>query len=183
MRRLADAVFCAVHLGMETSSSVTVNPSADPQTIAYPADGARPHRRDIDALAPHVIVLFGATGDLAKRKLLPGMAYLVQSSLAPKIRVVGTSLEDLTDDQFRQLTKEAVDAFGTHKLTKEQWDHFASRITYVPQGAGPEALAAAVTAAETELGADASDAAGAAPEVRRTIFRYRRRPRGPSSRC
>ncbi|GAB7068276.1 glucose-6-phosphate dehydrogenase [Mycobacterium hodleri] len=123
-----------------------------PQSIAYPATGARPYRRDEDALLPHVIVLFGATGDLAKRKLLPGMAYLVQSSLAPKIRVVGTSLEELTDDQFRALTKEAVDAFGTHKLTTEQWDHFASRITYVPQGAGPEALAAAVAAAEAELG-------------------------------
>lgn len=130
------------------------------QTIAYPAAGARPNRRDEDALLPHVIVLFGATGDLAKRKLLPGMAYLVQSSLAPKIRVVGTSLEDLTDDQFRALTKEAVDAFGTHPLTQEQWEHFASRITYVPQGAGPEALAAAVAAAEAELG----------PETRRLHY-------------
>jgi glucose-6-phosphate 1-dehydrogenase len=136
---------------------VAIDTPDSAQTIAYPADGARPHRRDTDALAPHVIVLFGATGDLAKRKLLPGMAYLVQSALAPEIRVVGTSLENLTDDEFRKLTKEAVDSFGTHKLTKEQWDSFASRISYVPQGAGPEALAAAVTAAEEQLG----------PEVRR----------------
>ena len=68
----------------------------NPQTIAYPAPGARPHRRDEEALAPHVIVLFGATGDLAKRKLLPGMAYLVQSSLAPKIRVVGNVIGGLS---------------------------------------------------------------------------------------
>ena len=94
--------------------------STDLQTIAYPAPGARPSRREPDAIAPHVIVLFGATGDLAKRKLLPGMAYLVQSALAPKIRVVGTSLEDMTDDEFRALTKEAVDSFGSHKLTDEQ---------------------------------------------------------------
>ncbi|WP_237569378.1 glucose-6-phosphate dehydrogenase [Mycolicibacterium lacusdiani] len=125
------------------------------QTIAYPAPGARPQRREEAALAPHVIVLFGATGDLAKRKLLPGMAYLVESSLAPKIRVVGTSLEDLTDEEFRALTKEAVEAFGTHPLTDEQWAGFANRITYVPQGAGPEALASAVKAAENELGAEA----------------------------
>ncbi|MCW2561234.1 MAG: zwf [Mycobacterium sp.] len=126
--------------------------SIDPQTIAYPAPGARPHRRDTDALEPHVIVLFGATGDLAKRKLLPGLAHLVQSSLAPEIRVIGTSLEDLTNDEFRELIKAAVDSFGTHNLTKEQWESFASKITYVPQSAGPEALAAAVEAAETELG-------------------------------
>ena len=69
----------------------------NPQTIAYPAPGSRPHRRDGENIEPHVIVLFGATGDLAKRKLLPGMAYLVPRSWLPKIRVVGTSLEDLTE--------------------------------------------------------------------------------------
>jgi len=135
-------------------------PTDEPQTIAYPAPGGRPSRHDDDALAPHVIVLFGATGDLAKRKLLPGMAYLVQSALAPKIRVVGTSLEELTDDEFRALTKEAVDAFGTRKLTDEQWAAFASRVSYVAQGAGPEALAEAVADAEAELG----------PEVQRLHY-------------
>lgn len=125
-----------------------------PQSIAYPAPGSRPHRRDGEKLDPHVIVLFGATGDLAKRKLLPGMAYLVLSALAPKIRVVGTSLEDLSEDEFRALTKEAVDAFGDHAMTEEQWNGFASRITYVPQGAGPDALAAAVHEAEAEMGPD-----------------------------
>ena len=42
-----------------------------PQTIAYPAPEARPRSRGLEPLAPHVIVLFGATGDLAKRKLIP----------------------------------------------------------------------------------------------------------------
>jgi len=72
-----------------------------PQTISYPAPGARPHRHDDEPLDPHVIVLFGATGDLAKRKLIPGMAYLDQSELAPDIQIVATSLEDFTDDEFR----------------------------------------------------------------------------------
>jgi glucose-6-phosphate 1-dehydrogenase len=126
----------------------------NPQTIAYPAPGARPRRRDGEPLAPHVIVLFGATGDLAKRKLLPGMAYLVQSALAPTIRVVGTSLEDYSDDEFRALAKEAINSFGNHKLTDEEWATFASKVSYVPQSAGPEALAAAVASAEAELGDD-----------------------------
>src|SRR6478752_3524946 len=92
-----------------------------PQTISYPAPGSRPNRHDDLAVDPHVIVLFGATGDLAKRKLLPGLAYLDQSELAPNIQVVGTSLEDLTDDEFRALAKDAIERFGTHKLTDEQW--------------------------------------------------------------
>lgn len=123
-----------------------------PQTIAYPAPGARPHRRDEAPLDPFVIVLFGATGDLAKRKLIPGMAYLDQSELAPHIHVIGTSLEELTDDEFRAVAKEAVDKYGTHKLSDEQWDNFSKILTYVPQGAGPEALAAAVAEAEKQLG-------------------------------
>ncbi len=126
----------------------------NPQTIAYPSPDARPRRRDTETLAPHVIVLFGATGDLAKRKLLPGMAYLVKSALAPEIRIVGTSLEDYTDDEFRALAREAINSFGNHKLSDEEWDAFASRVGYVPQGAGPAALKAAVSAAEAELGPD-----------------------------
>ena len=96
-------------------------------------------------------VFFGATGDLAKRKLIPGMAYLDQSELAPDIQVVGTSLENLTDDEFRALAKEAIESFGTHKLTDAQWESFASTLSYVPQGNGPEALAKAVAAAEAVL--------------------------------
>ena len=99
-----------------------------------------------------MIVLFGATGDLARRKLLPGIAYLEQSSLTPDIRLVGTSLEDYTDDEFRTLAREAVDSFGNRPLTDEQWSEFAAKVTYVPQGEGPEALAAAVARGERELG-------------------------------
>jgi len=123
-----------------------------PQTIAYPAPGSRPRRYDTAPLDPHVIVLFGATGDLAKRKLIPGLAYLDQSELAPDIQIVATSLEDFTDDEFRELAKAAIDSFGHHKLTPAQWDDFAKIVTYVPQGGGPEALAAAVAEAETNLG-------------------------------
>ena len=102
----------------------------------------------IETLDPHVIVLFGATGDLAKRKLIPGLAYLEESSLAPDIRVVATSLEDLTDEQFLALAKGGGGHLRHRKLTGEQWAHFAERVTYVPQSAGPAALAAAVHAAE-----------------------------------
>ena len=125
---------------------------ANPQNIAYPATGAHPFRHDEPPLAPFVIVLFGATGDLARRKLLPGIAYLEQSSLTPDIRLVGTSLEDDTDDEFRTLAREAVESFGNRPLTDEQWSEFAEKVTYVPQGEGPEALAAAVARGERELG-------------------------------
>ncbi len=46
--------------------------TSKPQTISYPAPGSRPRRNDDVAVDPHVVVLFGATGDLARRKLIPG---------------------------------------------------------------------------------------------------------------
>ncbi|MFR9801117.1 glucose-6-phosphate dehydrogenase [Pseudonocardia sp. RS010] len=129
-------------------------PESRPQTIAYPGPGSRPFRRDQEPLTPHVIVLFGATGDLAKRKLLPGLAYLCESSLAPEVRVVGTAMDDLSTDEFRELARHAVQNFGTHKLNDEAWAGFADKLTYVPQGAGPEGLTAAVKEAEARLGED-----------------------------
>ena len=44
--------------------------------------------------APTTVVLFGATGDLAKRKLIPGLLHLFQSRLVDDLRVVGTSLDE-----------------------------------------------------------------------------------------
>src|SRR5690242_7649113 len=134
--------------------------TSNPQTISYPAVGSRPYRQDEVAVDPHVVVLFGATGDLARRKLIPGLAYLDQSELAPNIEIVATSLEDMSRDDFLQLAKSAIDDFGTHKLTKDQWTRFAETVTYVPQSAGAEALAAAVKEAEAKLG----------PEVRRLHY-------------
>jgi glucose-6-phosphate 1-dehydrogenase len=123
------------------------------QTIAYPSPTARPYRKEPEPLAPHVVVLFGATGDLARRKLLPGLAHLAASELTPRIRVVGSSLEEHTDEDFRRFARDACTEFGNHKLTDAQWEEFAASLRYVPSPAGPERLAEAVTAAEQELGA------------------------------
>lgn len=71
---------------------------------------AEPHVRE-----PHVIVMFGATGDLAKRKLLPGLFHLATAGLLPRhYRIVGSAPARfaLTDEQFRQHARDAVAAFG-----------------------------------------------------------------------
>ena len=122
------------------------------QTIAYPSPSARASRRGAEVIPPHVIVLFGATGDLARRKLMPGLAHLALSALAPDIQVIGTSLEDYTEESFRAFAKQAVGEFSHHPLTPEQWDEFAQRLTYVPTSTGPEGLSEAVKIAEEKLG-------------------------------
>ncbi|MFW6598967.1 glucose-6-phosphate dehydrogenase [Propionibacteriaceae bacterium Y2011] len=125
-----------------------------PQTIAYPAPGAQPYRRDPEALEPHVIVLFGATGDLAKRKLIPGLAHLDASLLAPNVRVVGTSLDDCSTDHFRDVSRASIREFGNHKITGPATEDFLHQLSYVPTSAGPEALAEAVRVAAAQLGDD-----------------------------
>jgi glucose-6-phosphate 1-dehydrogenase len=120
--------------------------------IAYPAPGTRSLRGLRDPVDPHVIVLFGATGDLSRRKLIPGLTYLALSSLTPDIQIVGTSLDEMDDEAFRSFAREAVTTFGTRPLTNEQWETFAHKLHYVPQSAGPEALGQAVKEAEEKLG-------------------------------
>ena len=115
----------------------------------------RQYVKAAQATAPHVVVLFGAAGDLAKRKLLPGMANLVLSSLAPDIEIVGTSLEELDDDSYRAQAKAALDEFDRRRLSDAEWEDFASKLHYVPSSAGPDALARAVHEAEERLGPDA----------------------------
>ena len=117
-------------------------------------------------LAPHVIVLFGACGDLARRKLLPGLLHLDQAGLLPDCRIIGTSLDDLDDDGFRRFAGQACDEFGSIDVARG-WQTFARRLSYMPQGKGPEGLAQAVATAEQAL---AADPRGQGQEVRRLHY-------------
>jgi len=101
---------------------------------------------------PHVVVLFGATGDLARRKLLPGMFRLQSSGFIPGVRIIGVSLDDLNANSFREFAHQALREFCTRKVTEEDWDAFAACLDYVPLGAGPAALRAAVERAEASFG-------------------------------
>ena len=104
----------------------------------------------------HVIVLFGATGDLAKRKLLPGLFHLHAAGLLPKeYRIIGSSPVQyaLTDEQFREHAKQACTDFCITKPTDPSWPSFAERLSF--GAADPEnttALEEAVQRAEKEIG-------------------------------
>lgn len=97
---------------------------------------------------PQVVVLFGATGDLARRKLIPGLFHLSLAGFIPGGQVIGVSLDELTREEFIAEAKSAVDEFFTRSFTPADWDDFAERLDFVPTAAGPEALAAAVKRAE-----------------------------------
>ncbi len=100
----------------------------------------------------HLVVLFGATGDLAKRKLLPGLFRLAQAGLLPaRFRIVGTALDDLDDRTFRELARGAVDEFGGGTADAEAWKRFARNLLYA-DARDRDALTSAAGTAELELG-------------------------------
>jgi glucose-6-phosphate 1-dehydrogenase len=104
---------------------------------------------------PNVIVMFGATGDLARRKLLPGLFHLTCSHLAPEIRIIGTSLDEMDSETFRKLVSKACNEFSHHDTSDEVLEQFTTKLTYVPLNDGPEALAHAVAEQSEALGGDA----------------------------
>jgi len=105
-------------------------------------------------IEPHLIVLFGATGDLAARKLLPGLLHLAMTGMLPEYRIVGSSTSTLTDEEFRHLARHAVDQFSTDKISLLQWANFEKRLSFCSTSAGAEALADHVADAEKEMGGE-----------------------------
>jgi glucose-6-phosphate 1-dehydrogenase len=97
---------------------------------------------------PQVVVLFGSTGDLSRRKLLPGMFHLTTAGFIPGCRIIGVSLDDMTPEGFRHYVRTELREFSSRKVTEEAWSAFAANLDYVPLSAGPKALAAAVASAE-----------------------------------
>jgi glucose-6-phosphate 1-dehydrogenase len=103
-----------------------------------------------------VIVLFGATGDLAKRKLLPGMFHLAQVGLMPKrFRILGVARHEVEIEEFREVARQAIEASGREDLSPGTWNPFAESLRFVGVGDGFGALAEAVAAAREELGGEA----------------------------
>src|ERR1700722_15753179 len=104
---------------------------------------------------PHVIVLFGATGDLAKRKLLPGLYPLFVAGLLPeKFAIVGTSPPEfaVSEDEFRKHARSACDQFGVAKPFGEPWEKFVSHLTFASASPeDPSPLVGAVAAAEKAI--------------------------------
>jgi glucose-6-phosphate 1-dehydrogenase len=102
-----------------------------------------------------VIVLFGGRGDLAQRKLLPGMFHLTAAGLMPeRFRIIGTGRRDIPDDEFRRLAKAAVDEFGREPATGEQWQQFEGSLSFAGIGEGLGALRAAVEGSRGEMGGE-----------------------------
>jgi glucose-6-phosphate 1-dehydrogenase len=104
----------------------------------------------------HVIVLFGATGDLAKRKLLPGWFHLFAAGLLPReFRLIGTSppATAMTDEEFRARARQSCVDFCITKPDDPLWSEFVKNLSFAPSEQGDMgALVGEVARAEKEIG-------------------------------
>ena len=103
---------------------------------------------------PQVVVLVGATGDLSRRKLIPGLFHLSAAGFIPSCRIIGVSLDDLTPEAFRAHARESLNQFSMRRVDEADWSAFAETLDYVPLSAGAETLRAAVARAEQALGGE-----------------------------
>ena len=104
----------------------------------------------------HVIVIFGANGDLSRRKLLPALFHLAHEGLMPRdFRIVGNSRSDFSGDEFRDFAEASVREFCRCEVTSGEWADFSKRLSFVSHEFTPdnvEPVRGAVEEAEGELG-------------------------------
>ena len=81
---------------------------------------------------PCALVVFGASGDLTKRKLFPALYSLAYRRLLPEnFAVVGVSRSEETDEEFKERMKEAVQEFGRDPFRDDAWELLAGGMRYV----------------------------------------------------
>ncbi|HKP17139.1 MAG TPA: glucose-6-phosphate dehydrogenase [Gaiellaceae bacterium] len=81
---------------------------------------------------PCALVIFGATGDLTRRKLFPSIYSLAARGMLPeRLAIVGVSRTEQTDAEFREAMKESVREFGNGELDEKVWRRLAAGMRYV----------------------------------------------------
>ena len=82
---------------------------------------------------PTTFVIFGASGDLTRRKLIPALYRAVlQKRLPADTQIVGVSRSKLDDDAYRSRLKESTEQFAKDDFNAEAWENFAKGVFYMP---------------------------------------------------
>ena len=114
--------------------------------------------KDVRTPEHHVIVVFGANGDLSRRKLLPALYHLASEGLLPeRYAIIGNSRSEMSDEEFRAFAGNAVDEFCRCSRSEDVWNEFALRLSYAScefQPGNTDAVDDAVRKAEAELGGE-----------------------------
>jgi len=98
-------------------------------TLRHPfLQGLSKHR----GAPPTVVVIFGASGDLTARKLIPAVYNLAHDNLLPaEFFLVGYGRKAISDDKFKQLAAKAIKEFSRRELDEKVWKRIAANTSYV----------------------------------------------------
>ncbi len=107
----------------------------EPKSQPLPAIHEKPHDPEQAGnprpAGPCVVVIFGASGDLAKRKLLPSLYNLQVNGLLPdEFAVLGVARSEMSDASFRKKMAEGLKQHGTVKIDPAELKKFESRLFY-----------------------------------------------------
>src|SRR5215813_7160799 len=97
------------------------------QVEATPLPTVQPTLPDVD---PCTIVIFGATGDLTKRKLAPALFRLACAGCLREFQVLGIGRHEMNDDAFRATMREGAAALSETDINEAEWNDFAPRLHY-----------------------------------------------------
>jgi glucose-6-phosphate 1-dehydrogenase len=107
-------------------------------SVARPAVVENPLRAGLragGATDPALFVIFGASGDLAQRKLLPAIYNLaVRGLLPPRFAVVGFARSEMTDEGFRDFARKAVERHSRTSFDRQFWQAFEETLHYQAGG-------------------------------------------------
>ena len=100
----------------------------------------------------HSIVIFGASGDLTSRKLIPALYLLFKKARLPKeTRVVGVARTKYSPDEWRKELTESTRKFAGKQFDEAKWQEFAANVFYQPGDIGSEADFAALAKLLAEI--------------------------------
>src|SRR5437773_6667423 len=103
-------------------------------TVAQPQEQENPLVEGLERLPVHptTLVIFGATGDLAKRKLLPAIYNLAHEGALPeRFNLVGVSRGEQTDEEFQQAARDAIEQFSRRPADDKVLSSLVERMRYV----------------------------------------------------
>lgn len=82
---------------------------------------------------PQILIIFGASGDLTQRKLVPALYQMkLERRLPPELTIVGVARREWSHDFFREHMREGVEEFGGGLQSEELWKEFAQGLFYCP---------------------------------------------------
>jgi glucose-6-phosphate 1-dehydrogenase len=114
-----------------------MNPAASDVSVPLRVSGTAPAAQPPKVGEPCTMVIFGASGDLTQRKLMPALAHLAGDGLlSDRFAIIGVAREAIDDEEFRRRMRSAVEASeDTDDVDASTWNAFEPRLYYVRGGA------------------------------------------------